>query len=337
MNPTINAARERPPPMPPDGSVKPLVPADILRALDAAIEEQGRWMTRWHRALICGLPPEADILDENSVTLTEFGHWRAAHGDDPLLSQDAFQELWGEFCAMHDDARQVALQIAGQNSRQNADQNAARISPKDYDAVVDKAEAFLTHARRIRDAFRKAVSDLDPLTGLSNRTTMMTDLAAEYERALRSKTPCCLALTDIDHFKKVNDTYGHSVGDEVLAATAGRFLSRMRPYDLIYRYGGEEFLLCLPNAEPDMAGVVLDRLRDALGSRPIPLEDGRELPVTASFGFTLITGSVPLKEAIEQADQALYRAKQTGRNRVVDFQTVAEGGGQDGTNDGGHS
>lgn len=304
--------------MPPDGTVKPLVPADILRALDAAIEEQGRWMTRWHRSLICGLPPEADVVDENSVDLTEFGHWRAEHGEDPLLSQDAFQELWGEFQAMHDGARQVALH------------GSAKVAPNDYDGVVDKAEAFLTHARRIRDAFRKAVSDLDPLTGLSNRTTMMTDLAAEYERALRSKTPCCLALTDIDHFKKVNDTYGHAVGDEVLAATAGRFLSRMRPYDLIYRYGGEEFLLCLPNAEPETAGVVLDRLRDALAARPIPLEDGRELPVTASFGFTQIRGSVPLKEAIEQADQALYHAKQSGRNRVAGFDAVADDGANDG-------
>lgn len=292
--------------MRPDGA-KPLVPADILRAVDAAIEEQGRWMTRWHRALVCRLPAEAELVDPRSDELTEFGIWHSAHKDDPLLSQSAFRELWQSYLDMHRAARLVAA-----DTTRDAD-------PSEYDDAVAKADDFLTRARRIRDAFRKAVSDLDPLTGLSNRTTMNAELLAEYERAVRTKTPCCLALTDIDHFKKVNDTYGHAVGDEVLAATAGRFLSRMRPYDLIYRYGGEEFLLCLPNADPGTAATVLERLRETLAEKPVPLQDGQGLPVTASFGFCEIDGSVPLKQVIERADQALYRAKQAGRNRVVGY------------------
>ena len=299
--------------MQPDGA-KPLVPADILRAVDAAIEEQGRWMTRWHRALVCRIPAEPDLVDPRSDELTQFGRWHDDHRDDPLLSQSAFRELWQSYLDMHRAARLVAADTA-----RDAD-------PVEYDDVIDKADEFLTRARRIRDAFRKAVSDLDPLTGLSNRTTMNAELSAEYERAVRSKSPCCLALTDIDHFKKVNDTYGHAIGDEVLAATAGRFLSRMRPYDLIYRYGGEEFLLCLPNADPATAAGVLERLREALADRPIPLPDGRELPVTASFGYCEIDGGVPLKKVIEQADEALYRAKQAGRNRVVGY---AEGKGNE--------
>jgi len=148
---------------------------------------------------------------------------------------------------------------------------------------------------------------------------MNAELAAEYERAVRTDTPCCIALADIDHFKKVNDTYGHGIGDQVLAATAGRFLSQLRPYDLIYRYGGEEFLLCLPNADPKTAAVVLGRLRMALFERAIPLEDNTDLSVSASFGFAQIIGSVPLKEIIAQADQALYQAKQAGRNCVIGF------------------
>ncbi|MDF1751117.1 MAG: diguanylate cyclase, partial [Alphaproteobacteria bacterium] len=280
----------------------------ILRAVDLAIEEHGNWLTRWHRALVCGLPPDADVIAENSMDLTKFGRWHEQHRRDSLLSQPAFQDLWQSYVDLHNIARDVACKAGN-----------ARVSAQDYDGVMVKSNAFLTRARRIRDAFRKAVSDLDPLTGLSNRTTMNTELAAEYERAVRSNTPCCIALADIDHFKKVNDTHGHGIGDQVLAAAAGRFLSQLRPYDLIYRYGGEEFLLCLPNADPKTAAGVLERLREALFERPIPLENGSELLISASFGFSQIEGSRPLKEVITQADQALYQAKQAGRNRVVGF------------------
>ena len=294
--------------MQPETEPSALVPADILTAVDKAIEEHGRWLTIWHRALVCGLPPDPDIIDPRSATLTAFGAWREAHGQDPLLEQMAFKQLWRSFTEMHHAAGEVARKAT-----------TTRVKPEAYDAVIGLSDEFLSRARKIRDAFRKAVSDLDPLTGLSNRTTMMAELTAEYDRALRSGTPCCLALTDIDHFKKVNDTYGHSVGDEVLAATAGRLLSRMRPYDLIYRYGGEEFLLCLPNADPETTAAVLERLRHVLAETPIPLEDGRTLPVTSSFGFALIETGVPLKETIERADQALYSAKKAGRNRVMGY------------------
>jgi diguanylate cyclase (GGDEF)-like protein len=295
--------------MPPESeTAQPLVPQDILRATDAALEEHGRWLTRLHRALVCGLEPEADLVASDSETLSAFGRWHEMHSGDPLLSQAAFQELWETYAALHDEARRTAAMAAR-----------GRVDPEEYDRLAAQSEAFQTQARRIRDAFRKAVSDLDPLTGLSNRTTMTAELTAEYERAVRTGSPCCIALSDIDHFKKVNDTYGHGVGDQVLAAAAGRFLSRMRPYDLIYRYGGEEFLFCLPNADGPTAAGVLDRLREALCDRPIPMENGEDLPVTASFGYARIDGAVPLKEVIERADQALYRAKQGGRNRVEGF------------------
>lgn len=285
-----------------------LTPTDVLRAIDSAIEEQGRWSTRWHRALICGLPAEPDLIASGAGSQTGFGLWHDQHKADPLLSQTAFSDLWASYVAMHKTAGKIIAEAAS-----------SPVQPADYDRYISVADDFLNRARRIRDAFRKAVSDLDPLTGLSNRTTMNAELAAEYERAARTGSPLCFALADIDHFKKVNDTHGHAVGDQVLTATAGRFLAHMRPYDMIYRYGGEEFLLCLPNADPDTARTVLERLREALCERPIPLEAGTELPITASFGFARAGRDIPLKQVIEQADQALYRAKTAGRNRVVGF------------------
>ena len=285
-----------------------LVPGDILNAVDAAIAEQGQWSARWHRSLVCGLPLPDDVKAEGSEHLTEFGRWRTRHGDDPLLTQPAFQGLWERYTAMHDAAQRIACSIERPDDR---------IHPEDYDGFLSASDRFLSAARRIRDAFRKAVSDLDPLTGLSNRATMTAELTIEYERAVRSGTPCCLALADIDFFKKVNDTYGHAAGDEVLAATAGRLTSHLRPYDMIYRYGGEEFLICLPNADTDIARAVLERLRESMAERPIKLEDGRDLPVTASFGLAQITKDADLKTVIDRADAALYQSKEHGRNRVT--------------------
>jgi diguanylate cyclase (GGDEF)-like protein len=110
----------------------------------------------------------------------------------------------------------------------------------------------------------------------------------------------------------------------VLRAVAGRFLSRLRPTDSIYRYGGEEFLISLPNANAGMARSVLERLRRALEERPIGLEDGSEVAVTASFGVANVTGDTDLQSVMERADQALYAAKEAGRNRVLGWRETDE-------------
>lgn len=285
---------------------KPLEARDMLAAVDDAIAEQGAWLSTLHRAVVCRTEPPEDLIAENSEDRTDFGQWADFHADDPLLKQQVFRGLWMSYAAMHDAGRGV-LRAAKRGP----------VAPQVYDRLVAASDRFLAHARRMRDAFRKAVSELDPLTGLSNRVTMMSELAAEAERAERSGSALCLALTDIDHFKKVNDTYGHSAGDQVLAVTASRFVARLRPYDSIYRYGGEEFLIALPNSNTGTAISVLERLRSNLCDRPVDLDDGRALAVSASFGLALVQPDEDLKQTIERADQALYQAKKAGRNRVV--------------------
>lgn len=295
------------------GASAPLTAKDMLAAVDEAIAEQGRWLSDIHRSVVCRAPAPAELTDDRSHESSAFGRWVAAHAGDPLLRQQVFHSLWLAFSAMHEAGRAVLR-----------DGSTGAVPTRCYDRLVDANDRFLSQARRMRDAFRKAVSELDPLTGLSNRSTMMAELAMEADRAQRTGSSLCIALTDIDHFKKVNDTYGHAVGDEVLSVTAARFVAHLRPYDSIYRYGGEEFLICLPNASTGTAISVLERLRGNLADQPIDLEDGRKLPVTASFGLVLMKHGLDLKQAIERADEALYRAKQAGRNRVVPWSEAAE-------------
>ncbi|MBP5856044.1 diguanylate cyclase [Marivibrio halodurans] len=283
---------------------------DVLAAVDDALDEHARWLNRWHRALVCRIEPEPDLLDEDRVLYSRFGMWYLAHADDPLLRQSAVSELWKSYRSLHELARLLA-------ERARADRP---VPVGEYDELVARADAFRGRARRLRDAFGKAVSTLDPLTGLSTRAGMMAEVETAYRRGTdtgHGGKGLAIGLCDIDHFKAINDAHGHGVGDEVLRAVAGRFVSRLRPTDTIYRYGGEEFLVCLPNAGEETARDVLERLRRALEERPIGLDKGGAIEVRASFGLAVADRAAPLKTVIERADEALYRSKDTGRNRIT--------------------
>jgi diguanylate cyclase (GGDEF)-like protein len=164
----------------------------------------------------------------------------------------------------------------------------------------------------------------DPLTGLANRRFFQEILLRELRRAQRGNTPVTLLICDIDHFKGVNDTYGHNVGDEVLEQVAGIMLSTVRATDFVIRYGGEEFVILLPETRLADAVAVADKLRKTVGdtilestSRP-----GITLKVTISTGVaTFPSDGNTGEQVILKADKALYFAKQSGRNRVC---TVAE-------------
>lgn len=162
---------------------------------------------------------------------------------------------------------------------------------------------------------------LDPLTGCLNRRAFMDRAMKLVTQAQREGTHISVVMTDIDKFKNFNDTYGHSLGDEVIQQTARVLSMGLRPTDLLCRYGGEEFCIVLPGMELAHAAVVAERLREKMesqagqGVRSVP-----GLRVTASFGVSdLALGAMTLQQLIEEADTALYAAKQAGRNFVCQF------------------
>lgn len=156
----------------------------------------------------------------------------------------------------------------------------------------------------------------DLLTMLPNRSAISGTLSHEIARCHREKRTVGVVLLDIDHFKKVNDTYGHFAGDAVLRETASRLRTNMRPYDQVGRYGGEEFLVVLPNCEMDQAVNQAERMRQRLCATPM-MVDGVQLSISASFGVTISDGSERIPDVfVRVADEALYRAKAGGRNCV---------------------
>ncbi|RLW61330.1 MAG: hypothetical protein B6D70_09345 [gamma proteobacterium symbiont of Stewartia floridana] len=129
-------------------------------------------------------------------------------------------------------------------------------------------------------------------------------------------------MMDFDHFKNINDSHGHQEGDMVLKTAIRYILDSIRPFDMLFRYGGEEFLLCLPGTDLVTANFAIERLRIGIENLTISGITKAEMRVTASFGMTALSNEIFIEESIHRADQALYHAKTTGRNRLIAWENL---------------
>jgi diguanylate cyclase len=267
--------------------------------LAQTIDDHIVWMEQFARAACFKSVRAIEVTEPDSFAL-----WRA-EATKSLHDQPALAKLIELYDQMHRMARLVLLK--GPESP---------VIASDYDSVAVKYREFILGLRRLERALATAASGLDPLTGMRSRTGMMEDLTRELSRFQRNGKPFCIALMDIDHFKKVNDTYGHDNGDRVLSAAANHLSRSLRPFDDAWRWGGEEFLVCLKEADQAAGILALERVRASLEKLPIKLGDGNAINITASFGIVAVTPDATADSLIEQADKALYRAKTQGRNRI---------------------
>jgi diguanylate cyclase (GGDEF)-like protein len=193
------------------------------------------------------------------------------------------------------------------------DQHELKVRLRAGTRIVDLQSQLLA----TREALREQATH-DYLTQLWNRSSVLDILGREIVRSARERKPFGIVLADLDHFKSINDTYGHLAGDVALKQAAQRMQNAMRPYDAIGRYGGEEFLTILPGCGVAECQAQADRMRMEI--RHLPIEfNGIAIPLTASFGCTSFTGDptgVTPERLIAVADFALYRAKREGRDRV---------------------
>jgi len=220
--------------------------------------------------------------------------------------------------AMSDPAAVPSALDIGANAvtqgRFDAEEVAARLKPLiarklEVDALRDSVDA------------RLSLAVLDPLTGLYNRRYAETYMRRVIAQAGETGQPFALMLLDLDRFKRVNDTYGHITGDEVLIETARRLQSNVREVDLLVRHGGEEFLIAMPATDFDAASAAAERLRQVIAERPMRSpSQGRDVAITVSIGVMVCTGAPDeahnLQGLIDAADRALYASKADGRNQV---------------------
>lgn len=168
----------------------------------------------------------------------------------------------------------------------------------------------------------------DPLTQLLNRRAAIDALRRDEDRMRRERRPLGVVMVDLDHFKSINDQHGHAAGDAILQGAAECLTASVRGGDYVARWGGEEFLVVLPGADPIQCAEVAERCRNLLAQQRRKLEDGRVLTITASFGSASTEGMdrTDVMTLIQNADKALYWAKESGRNRVKIYVPSADPG-----------
>jgi len=215
---------------------------------------------------------------------------------------------------------QGALHIQGQDAPQVFELSVIPIRPR-HRLTVGRAVILhdITGRQQLLDLLSE-LANVDGLTGAYNHRHLMTLAREELARARRYRHPLTVVLADLDHFKQINDTHGHQTGDEVLKTVVKVCRRNLRSHDIFGRYGGEEFVMILPETRPEDGLRIVERMRRELESQEIPLDAG-SIRVTASFGmsgYDCATDAGPdtLHDLLRQADRALYRAKARGRNRI---------------------
>lgn len=229
-------------------------------------------------------------------------------------------------------ARHAAILYAHRVEDGDAAASALDLGANDLIPVTaEPAEMALRLRTQLRrkheaDALRRTVEDglrlaaTDPLTGLYNRRYAMTYLDRAATEARRTNKPFAVMVADLDHFKKINDTYGHGAGDAVLKVVADTLRDGLRGEDLVARMGGEEFLIVMPATDKKRAGPVAERLRQVISASPVTYEPGQDpIRVTMSIGGAIsrrLCDATDIETLMARADEALYRAKSEGRNKV---------------------
>ncbi|HEY5627922.1 MAG TPA: diguanylate cyclase [Candidatus Limnocylindrales bacterium] len=206
---------------------------------------------------------------------------------------------------------------------------AGRLATASGDAELVSTDASRIQDPQLRHAFEQLaervattwqLATIDPLTGVPNRQIVLGRVDEEIARAARYKRPLALVMLDLDHFKRLNDTFGHVAGDFALQQVAQRLAENVRSVDAVGRFGGEEFLLVLPETDADAAATLAEKLRRAVARTPIRLPDGHEVTVTVSAGVAGGPGELLRSDTlVRDADAALYSAKALGRNTVYVF------------------
>lgn len=216
------------------------------------------------------------------------------------------------------DQHQSGEQAREDNLSRQLDELVAQV--KQMEAASEQAE------RRLEEQRQKALRDV--LTQLPNREAYQLRLALEFERWQRYGRPLSMVVCDIDHFKRVNDQYGHLAGDKVLRIVAKTLITRLRKTDFVARYGGEEFVVLMPETSEQQAAAVAEGVREAIGSCPFHFKE-QPLTITMSFGITGFYAGDTHEEVFARADQALYQAKDGGRNCCVVAKQNPSGQGGD--------
>lgn len=255
-------------------------------------------------------------MPETHHELCEFGTWLHQHGRTLIRDESHYQLIDRIHAAMHDVVKDIEEVL---------DKDSDRHLP--LLALMKKTERHSldlgNEISMLNNMVIMSVYNKDALTGALTRRNLERILINELELSRATETPFCLLMGDLDHFKAINDNYGHVVGDRAIAHFAGVVRASLRQVDLLFRYGGEEFLMVLPSTHYEQGKILAERVRANLNGQPLQMDDV-SITLHASFGLMEVHGtsmafidSERVRDIIRECDQRLYTAKQRGRDQVA--------------------
>lgn len=286
------------------------VTRDELQGAIAQLKEALYNHQQWHdalvRTLVCKLPSDKHDVSPDAHAECRFGQWYYGKAPEKLRSHPGFVALGEEHQRMHHFARLLLISADSGNP----------IQALDFDNFSNVLERLRLEISALERELEDSLFNHDSLTGAITRFGILPTLREQQELVKRQAHHCYIAMMDLDNFKVVNDIYGHSAGDCVLAASVRYLIKNLRPYDKVFRYGGEEFLLCMPYTDLAPGNDRVNELREGIAALEIDIGAKETIHISASFGLALLDPALPVEVSIDRADKALYAAKAAGRNCV---------------------
>ncbi len=278
----------------------------FIALLDQVLYNHIQWYHVVIRTLVCQLTPDKHELNPDSYKECRLGQWYYGTSAQRFQDHPGFIALGAAHKRMHDLAASLLISM----------DSGKRIPQLDYDGFSSALGQVQLELMTLKKEFENLLYNRDSLTLAISRLSMLPILREQQELVKRQGHSCCLAMMDLDLFKEVNDHYGHAAGDKILVVQARYLMDHLRVYDKVFRYGGEEFLICMPYTELKQASEILNRLCEEIAALPIGIGNGQTVRRSVSFGLTLLDPNLSVEESIDRSDKALYAAKMAGRNCI---------------------
>ena len=276
-----------------------------IKVLDLAVENHTKWLQRVHESIICGTSVGKETNAEDAHQHCRLGQWYYNEANEIFASFPEFIALEEPHRLMHDAARELV-----QDTKQQVDLNKYRV-------FIKKQQDVIQQLLLLKDKLVGSFHSFDSLTGALNRSAFNLIALNEESRIKQENTNSCVVLIDIDHFKGINDHYGHVTGDHILRAFSQLIKLHVRKSDIFCRFGGEEFVILLPDTKLDDAMRITDKLREITATTELEISENESLHIHFSAGISECKAGNKIEECLKKADKNLYLAKQAGRNRVM--------------------
>ena len=280
----------------------------FIAELDAAVEAHMDWTRRILRCVVLRASPGEDVLAPMAHTLCRFGRWftsNRAHFE--ALDAQATLRVEAIHQAMHDAIRAICSDVLAGKPGQTAD----------LEVFEESQSELLGLLARLKTLIMSNAVRSDPLTGLPLRYGIKRDFTLCQKDSRRNRSLLYVVIIDVDFFKRINDSYGHPVGDVVLRHLTDTLKRSLRGNEPLYRFGGEEFLWLMQCKSVEEAGQSALRLLTAIRTTPVPIPDAQPVTMTVTLGLAQVGDHEELSSALKRADAALYEGKNAGRDRYV--------------------